>query len=69
VTVFAHDSRGHQVSWSGAHLTPDNAESRLLPLLNSLTPLVPITLPGVRADQPITGGNLGALARQSVRSY
>ncbi len=37
-------------------LTPGNAESTLLQLLKSLTPLVPVTLTDVTADQPVVLG-------------
>jgi hypothetical protein len=47
-------------------LTPGNAESTLLQLLKSLTPLVPVTLTGVTADQPVVLGNSGAITSLSV---
>jgi hypothetical protein len=47
-------------------LTPDNAESTLLQLLNSLTPLVPVTLTDVTADQPVVLGNSGAITSLNV---
>ena len=49
-------------------LTPGNAESTLLQLLNSLTPLVPVTLTNVTADQPVVLGNSGAISALSVRA-
>jgi hypothetical protein len=49
-------------------LTPGNAESTLLQVLNSLTPAVPITLTHVTADQPVVLGNSGAITGLSVRS-
>jgi hypothetical protein len=49
-------------------LTPGNAESTLLQLLNSLTPLVPVTLTNVTADQPVVLGNSGAISSLSVRA-
>ena len=47
-------------------LTPDNAESTLLQLLNSLTPLVPVTLTDVTAHQPVVLGNTGAITSLSI---
>ncbi|MBV9796327.1 MAG: hypothetical protein JO016_20610 [Actinobacteria bacterium] len=47
-------------------LTPDNAESTLLQLLNSLTPLVPVTLTDVTADQPVVLGHTGAITSLSI---
>jgi hypothetical protein len=49
-------------------LTPGNAESTLLQLLNSLTPLVPVTLTNVTANQPVVLGNSGAISSLSVRA-
>jgi hypothetical protein len=49
-------------------LTPGNAESTLLQLLKSLTPLVPVTLTNVTADQPVVLGNSGAISSLSVRA-
>jgi hypothetical protein len=37
-----------------------------LQLLKSLTPLVPVTLTGVTADQPVVLGNSGAITSLSV---
>ena len=47
-------------------LTPGNAESTLLQLLKSLTPLVPITLTNVTADQPVVLGQSGAITSLRV---
>jgi Family of unknown function (DUF6114) len=47
-------------------LTPDNAESTLLQLLNSLTPLVPVTLTDVTASQPVVLGNSGAITSLAI---
>jgi hypothetical protein len=47
-------------------LTPDDAESTLLQLLNSLTPAVPLTLTDVTADQPVVLGNSGAITSLAV---
>jgi hypothetical protein len=47
-------------------LVPDNAESTLLKLLNSLTPLVPVTLTGVTADEPVVLGNSGTITGLAV---
>ncbi len=49
-------------------LTPGNAESTLLQLLNSLTPLVPVTLTNVTANQPVVLGNSGAISSLVVRA-
>lgn len=49
-------------------LTPGNAESTLLQLLKSLTPLVPVTLTNVTADQPVVLGDSGAITSLSVRA-
>ncbi|HEX4258407.1 MAG TPA: DUF6114 domain-containing protein [Streptosporangiaceae bacterium] len=49
-------------------LTPGNAESTLLQLLKSLTPLVPVTLTNVTASQPVVLGNAGAISALSVRA-
>ena len=42
-------------------LTPGNAESTLLQLLNTLTPLVPVTMTNVTADQPVVLGSFAAV--------
>jgi hypothetical protein len=42
-------------------LTPGNAESTLLQLLNTLTPLVPVTMTNVTADQPVVLGSSAAV--------
>jgi hypothetical protein len=47
-------------------LTPDNAESTLLQLLNTLTPLVPLTLTDVTASQPVVLGDSGAITSLAV---
>jgi hypothetical protein len=47
-------------------LTPGNAESTLLHLLNTLTPLVPVTLTAVTADQPVVLGQAGAITSLAV---
>ena len=47
-------------------LTPGNAESTLLQLLNTLTPVVPITLTDVTASQPVVLGHSGAIASLAV---
>jgi hypothetical protein len=47
-------------------LTPGNAESTLLQLLKSLTPLVPVTMTDVTADQPVVLGNSGAITSLSI---
>jgi hypothetical protein len=49
-------------------LTPGNAESTLLQLLKSLTPLIPVTLTNVTADQPVVLGDSGAITSLSVRA-
>jgi hypothetical protein len=49
-------------------LTPGNAESTLLQLLKSLTPLVPVTMTNVTANQPVVLGNSGAISSLSVLS-
>jgi hypothetical protein len=38
-------------------LTPGNVVSTLLQVLNTLTPLVPITMTNVTADQPVVLAN------------
>jgi hypothetical protein len=47
-------------------LTPGNAESRLLQLLNTLTPLVPVTMTDVTVQQPMDMGNSGAISGLTV---
>lgn len=47
-------------------LTPGNAESTLLQLLNTLTPLVPITMTDVTADQPVVLSDSGAISGLTV---
>jgi hypothetical protein len=47
-------------------LTPGNAESTLLQLLNSLTPAVPVTLTDVTANQPVVLGNSGAITSLAI---
>ncbi len=42
-------------------LTPGNAESTLLQLLSTLTPLVPVTMTNVTADQPVVLGSSAAV--------
>jgi Family of unknown function (DUF6114) len=42
-------------------LTPGNAESTLLQVLSTLTPLVPITMTNVTADQPVVLGDSAAV--------
>lgn len=42
-------------------LTPGNAESTLLQLLNTLTPLVPVTMTNVTADEPVVLGSFAAV--------
>jgi len=49
-------------------LTPGNAESTLLQLLNTLTPLVPVTMTAVTAQQPVVLGNAGTISRLAVRA-
>jgi hypothetical protein len=49
-------------------LTPGNAESTLLQVLKSLTPLVPVTLTDVTADQPVVLGGSAAITALSVRA-
>jgi hypothetical protein len=49
-------------------LTPGNAESTLLQLLKSLTPLVPVTLTNVTANQPVVLGNSGAISALAVHA-
>ena len=49
-------------------LTPGNAESTLLQLLKSLTPLVPVTLTNVTADQPVVLGDSGAISAFAVHA-
>jgi hypothetical protein len=47
-------------------LTPGNAESTLLRLLNTLTPLIPVTMTNVTADQPVVLGSSAAVNGLSV---
>jgi hypothetical protein len=47
-------------------LTPGNAESTLLQVLNTLTPLVPITMTNVTADEPVVLGNSAAVSGLAV---
>ena len=61
MTVFAHGNRTTGRSQNDAGRTQ-------LRLLNSLTPLAPVTRAGVTAAQPVRG-NSDPLARQSVRPY
>lgn len=49
-------------------LTPGNAESTLLQLLNTLTPLVPVTMTAVTAQQPVVLGNAGTISGLAVRA-
>ena len=67
VVLYATKLTG-QLAGVPLSLTPGNAESTLLQLLKSLTPLVPVTLTKVTASQPVVLGNSGAITSLAVHA-